>query len=173
MKVRNEYYRVGKDIKGQEFTRYTDIWEWSDEECKPVIVGQQDDQARVQSSESVALAKVFDKFLPEEMKEIFGVKVDYTNEIVDSPAHLDLSELGDIMAQADDFRERYGLADDMPIGKVFETVQRRCLEDLKKNGNVIKPAPVAGAKLGEPDSSADVGLNGTPNESEPSDKDII
>lgn len=172
MKLRNEYYRVGKDNKGQEFTRYTDIWEWSDEEGKPVIVGQQDDQSRIQSSESVALAKVFDKFLPEEMKDIFGVKVDYTDEVVDSPAHLDLAELGDIIAQADDFRERYGLSEDMPIGKVFETVQKRCLEDIK-NGNVVKSSPVAGAKSREPVSSVDIGLNGTPNESEPSDKDII
>lgn len=147
----------------REYTQFSPEYQWNDKELTLEKVGEKDDQEYIQSFESVALEKVFDRFLPEEAAEVLGLKrVEFTDEIVDGTVRDDddLTVLGDILDGVEDLRERYSLPDTYTTAQVLRFVQDKCAKEVK---DVQSGVGVSGTESGD-----DVG---SPNVVDDVDKD--
>ena len=152
-----------KPAPPQEFSQYSDEWKYSENEGAPVKVGQKDDQAFIQSFEDTALAKVFDKFLPEDFDEFaanFGKKIEVDFEAPAVPAdeaRADLDFIAEVANNIDELREAYGLPEDMPRAAVLEEAQKRAKEIIerdKQNNSMVDGNISAGSGNSDGTNSA-------------------
>ena len=135
-----------KSAAPQEFTQYSDEFKYSENEGAPVLVGQKDDQALIQSYEDCALSKVFDKFLPEDFDEFaanFGKKIEVDLTVPAVPAEAaraDLDYIAEVANGIDELREAYGISDDLPRAAVLEEAQKRAKEIIERDKQSSKVA---------------------------------
>lgn len=138
MKYRNENYKPILKEYSQTFTEYEDDYLFDKESKKLIKVGQINIQEKIQSNEGCALDKILDKFID------FGVvDTGILNNGVRKP-RLDLAQLGEIYSQADYYKSKYGLDDNMTPEDVFKTVieleksNKTNIESLVKKENISK-----------------------------------
>lgn len=134
MKYRNENYDRNVNL-GQVFDPVVDEWKYSEVDGCPVIVGKINQQEMIQQYADCALSAILDRFLPEEKEKIYKAPVVQTDEIVDQRAAVfrdDLSVLADIVNEAEDMRERYGISETATIAEVFAEVQKRSSAELER-----------------------------------------
>ena len=118
----------------RKYTNFSPEYQWNEKESVLEKVGEKDDQEYIQSFDSVALDKVFDKFLPEEVAEVLGLtRVEFTDDIVDGTVRDDddLTVLGNILDGVEEFRERYKLPDNYTTAQVLRYVQDKCAKEVK------------------------------------------
>ena len=145
--------------KARKYTNFSPEYQWNEKESVLEKVGERDDQEYIQSFESVALDKVFDKFLPEEAAEALGLtRVEFTDEVVDGTVRDDddLTVLGDILDGVEEFRERYKLPDSYTTAQVLRYVQEKCAKEVK---DVQSGVGVFGVKSGDGVGSPNVDSN--------------
>lgn len=143
----------------RKYTNFSPEYRWNEKECVLEKVGEKDDQEYIQSFESVALDKVFDKFLPEEAAEALGLtRVEFTDDIVDGNVRDDddLTVLGDILDGVEEFRERYKLPDTYTTAQVLRYVQDKCAKEVY---NAQSGVGVSGAESGDGVGSPNVDIN--------------
>lgn len=135
MKYYNENTRPPSKAKG--FSQLVPVWEWSDEKQCPVVAHEENQQEKIQSYEDCALHAIFDKFLPDELRETYGmnVRVEIDEEApvqdrVDYGADIDALNL--VAMEAEAMRKRYGLPEDMSYGQIFAKVQELATNGLRK-----------------------------------------
>lgn len=137
-KYRTENYKPNSKTYSQTFSNLEDDYLF-DKETKTLIkVGQINIQEKIQSNEGCALDKILDKFID------FGV-IDsgVLNNGVRKP-RLDLAQLGEIYSQADFYKTKYGLDENMSPEDVFKYVieleksNKTNIENLVKKDNISK-----------------------------------
>lgn len=134
MKYRNENYDRKVNL-GQVFDPVIDEWKFSEVDGCPVVVGKINQQEMIQQYADCALSAILDRFLPEEKEKIYKAPVVHTDEIVDQRAAVfrnDLDVLTDILNEAEDMRERYGLSETATVAEIFAEVQKRSTVGLER-----------------------------------------
>ena len=121
----------------QVFTNISPVYEWDDEEDKPVQVGIQDDDEIIMSSADCGLSYLYDKYLPDDSKnvdytqyfedfkaKVGGKNVEFTDDVDVAQALDDFGYIQNVASQVDEMREAYGLPDTMSRAQVLETVAK-------------------------------------------------
>lgn len=120
--------------KKQSFSRYVDEYIYNERtKLLEKLDTQIDIQEKINSANVGTLQDILDKFTLDSNDIINnnGVLVN-SNVIGDySRKRADLSELGELIEIAQDYREQYNLPIDMPIEKVYQFVQDDCTKILK------------------------------------------
>lgn len=134
MKYRNENYDRKANL-GQIFDPVVDEWKYSEVDGCPVIVGKINQQEMIQQYADCALSAILDRFLPEEKEKIYKAPVIETDEIVDQRAAVfrdDLDALTEILNEAEDMRDRYGLSETATVAEIFADVYKRSTAELER-----------------------------------------
>lgn len=126
-KYRTESYQsendYDKSAEKQHFNQYTDEYIFNeDSEELTATGGKIDNQAIIDSYIETCFEKVLDKFLPDG----FGSTVQVPTKAVYgdfSETKKDLADYASMLEVAEDYRDRYGLSDDLNALQVFEAVK--------------------------------------------------
>lgn len=128
--------------KPSSFDEVVPEYQWSDELERPVIVGKVNLQEQIQQYADCALDKLIAKYMPEEELPKYLGDLARTVQFVDddgiindeAPDYNDLKVLSDIYDKAEDYREQFGLSDDLSVGEIYKILG----EHAGKMGETLK-----------------------------------
>lgn len=157
MDIKYRTEQVFEGAKAQDFSQFSPVYEYDPVLCRPVKVGEKDDQEYIQSFECMALDKILEKFTFDSALP----SIEFTDDVVDGTEALDdLADLADVLDTVQAFREKYSLSENMPTVDVLRFVQKKAQEEIEKSGDVGKNSSVVAGQPADgsvvPGSDSDV-----------------